>query len=138
MFLCSLVLLSIPGILCAQVTFERILGAAKEPQNWLTYSGSTMSQRHTTLNQITRDNVKNLELQWVWQSKTIDKFEATSLVVDGVLYTVQNPNGVVALNAATGKVIWTSLYSAKDSRPTARHSRGVAILGDSIFLGTTD
>jgi alcohol dehydrogenase (cytochrome c) len=138
MFSRGLLFLLIPGVVCAQVSFDRILGAAAEPQNWLTYSGSTMSQRHSPLTQITRDNVKNLELKWIWQSRTVDKFEATALVVDGVLYTVQNPNGVVALNATTGKVLWTSSYAAKDSRPTARHSRGLAILGDTLFLGTTD
>jgi hypothetical protein len=35
--------------LWAQVSFDRILAAGSEPQNWLTYSGSTMSQRYTTL-----------------------------------------------------------------------------------------
>ena len=53
----------------AQVTFERLLRANKEPQNWLTYSGSLFSHRYTTLTQITPANVKNLELQWVFQTR---------------------------------------------------------------------
>ena len=52
----------------AQVTFDRILNAVREPQNWLTYSGTVLSQRHSPLTQITPENVKNLELQWVWQA----------------------------------------------------------------------
>ena len=60
-----------------------------EPQNWLTYSGNLFNQRHSPLTQITPANVKNLELQWIWQARSLEKFEATSLVVDGVLYTVQ-------------------------------------------------
>src|SRR5580658_4599707 len=88
----------------AQVTFDRILNAAKEPQNWLTYSGSTMSQRHTLLTQVTPANVKNLEMQWIFQARSLEKFEATPLVVDGMMYTVQAPNDVVALDAVTGRI----------------------------------
>ena len=46
----------------AQVTSERLLRAAEEPQNWITYSGGYASQRHSLLTQITPANVKNLEL----------------------------------------------------------------------------
>src|ERR1700679_326234 len=80
----------------AQVTFDRILAAGKEPHNWLTYSRSTFSQRYSTLDQITPANVKNLELQWIFQARSLEKFEATPLAVDGVLYTVEAPNDVVA------------------------------------------
>ncbi len=80
------------------VTFDRILHADREPQNWLTYSGSTNGQRYTALKQITPGNVKNLELQWIWQARSVEKYEATSIVVDGVLYTVQAPNDVVKLS----------------------------------------
>ena len=72
------------GALRAQVSFDRILRADKEPQNWLTYSGTPFNQRYSPLTQITPANVKNLELQWVWQSKSLEKFEATALAVDGV------------------------------------------------------
>src|ERR1700676_2810652 len=83
--------------LWAQVSFDRILGANKEPQNWLTYSGTTFSQRYSLLSQITPNNVKDLELKWVYQVKSLEKFEATPLVVDGIMYTVEPPNNVVAL-----------------------------------------
>ena len=75
-----------------QVTYNRILDAGKEPQNWLTYSGSYLSQRYSPLTQITPANVKDLELQWVFQAHSLEKFETTPLVVDGILYTVQAPN----------------------------------------------
>jgi alcohol dehydrogenase (cytochrome c) len=55
----------------AQVTFDRLLHANREPQNWLTYSGSPMSQRYSLLTQITPANAKNLELQWVWQARSL-------------------------------------------------------------------
>ncbi len=124
----------------AQVSFDRILDAAKEPQNWLTYSGTTMSQRYTTLDQITPQNIKNLELQWMFQAKSLEKFEATPLVVDGIMYTVQAPNNVVALDAVTGRVFWTYNYlPARTARPCCGQvNRGLAILGDTLFMGTID
>jgi alcohol dehydrogenase (cytochrome c) len=124
----------------AQVTFDRLLNASKEPQNWLTYSGSMMSQRHTSLNQITPANAKNLEMQWIFQARSLEKFEATPLVVDGVMYTVQAPNDVVALDAATGRVFWIYSYTpSRAARPCCgRINRGLAILGDTLFMGTID
>jgi alcohol dehydrogenase (cytochrome c) len=133
-------LIFITGSLWAQVSFDRILGAGKEPQNWLTYSGSPMSQRHSPLTQITPENVKNLELQWVYQARSLEKFEATALVVDGIMYTVQAPNDVIALDAVTGRVFWTYQFApSKDARPCCgRVNRGLAILGDTLFMGTID
>ena len=110
----------ISGAAWGQVSFDRILKANAEPQNWLTYSGSTMSQRYSTLDQITPQNVKNLELQWMFQARSLEKFEATPLVVDGILYTVQAPNTVVALDAVTGRVFWNYPYLPdRAARPVA-------------------
>src|SRR5271154_2126815 len=97
-------LMATAAALLAQITFDRMLNAAKEPQNWLTYSGTYMSQRHSPLVQITPQNVKNLEQQWVFQARSLEKFEATPLVVDGIMYTVQAPNDVVALDPVSGRV----------------------------------
>ena len=93
------------------VTFDRILHPDREPQNWLTYSGTVGGQRYSPLTQITPANVKNLELQWVWQARSVEKFETTALVVDGILYTVQAPNDVYALDAVTGRIFWTLPYT---------------------------
>src|SRR5690348_13082661 len=67
------------------VPFERLLKATSEPQNWLTYSGGYMSQRHSGLNQVTPENAKDLALKWVFQSRTVENMEVTPLVVDGVM-----------------------------------------------------
>ena len=125
------------------VTSARIQASAKEPQNWLTYSGHYNGQRYSTLDQITPANVKNLTLEWVFQVRSLgaaDKFEATPLVVDGVMYTVSPPNDVVALDAATGRQFWRYNYTvAQAARPCCgRVNRGVAILGNSLFMGTLD
>src|SRR5271169_2784135 len=137
----ALIFVLAAGLLAAQgVTFDRILNAAKEPQNWLSYSGSQTSQRYSALTQINPANAKNLELQWIFQARSLEKYEATPLVVDGIMYTVQDPDDVVALDAATGRVFWIYNYTpSKDARPCCgRLSRGVAILGDTLFIGTID
>jgi len=46
----------------AQVTYDRLLQARQEPHNWLTYHGSYASQHHSTLSEITRENVGQLKL----------------------------------------------------------------------------
>ncbi len=122
------------------VTFDQLLKPGSAPQNWLIYGGSFMSQRYSPLTQITPTNVKELELKWVFQSRSLEKHEVTPLVVNGVMYTIQSPNDVVALDAATGKTIWT--YRHKPD-PAARNccgnlSRGLAILGDKLFLAAFD
>jgi alcohol dehydrogenase (cytochrome c) len=131
----------------AQVTFDRLLHTDREPQNWLTYSGNIMGQRYSLLSQITAGNVKNLELQWVWQAKSLEKFETTALVIDGILYTIQAPNNtntadgvtqVVALDAATGRQFWTFRYNIPMTARACcgRVNRGLAILGDTLYMAT--
>jgi alcohol dehydrogenase (cytochrome c) len=124
----------------APVTFDRLLRADSEPHNWLTYSGNVFNERHSRLTQITPENAKSLELKWIWQARSLEKFEATPLVVEGVLYTVQAPNDVVALDAATGRVFWTYSHQPATNARTCcgRVNRGLAILGDTLFMGTID
>jgi len=124
----------------AQVSFDRLLRSDGEPQNWLMYSGTFKGHRYTELKQITPENVRNLEPQWVFQARSLEKFEATPLVVDGVLYTVQPPNDIVALDAHTGRIYWAYSYrpSPQARLCCGRVNRGLAILGDSLFMGTID
>jgi len=128
------------GSLFAQVGFDRILRANQEPQNWLTYSGGFSGQRYSQLAQITPANVANLEMKWAFQARSIEKFETTPLVVDGTMYMTQAPNDIFALDAATGRAKWVYSYSpSRDARPCCgRVNRGVAILGNTLFMGTID
>jgi len=136
--------LLLAAALPAQVSFDRILHADREPQNWLTYSGALDGQRYSKLTQITPANAKNLELKWVLQTRTPaepnSKYEATSLVVDGVMYTVQPPNMVVALDAASGRIFWTHAYTPSPAARLCcgRVNHGLAILGNTLFMGTID
>jgi len=128
----------------AQVSPERLLNAEQEPESWLLYGGDYDSQRHTDLDQITRDNVDQLELKWVWQNRAPDgasqKFEATPLVVDGVMYTVAAPNNVVAIDPVSGRLFWIYNYTPSlDARLCCgRVNRGLAMHGNSLFMGTID
>lgn len=128
------------GCLFAQVSSDRLLQANATPQDWLMYSGTYLSQRYSTLDQITAANVSNLEQKWIFQARSLEKFEATPLVVDGILYTVQAPNDIVALDAATGRIFWIYSYSpAPQARLCCgRVNRGLAILGNTLFMGTID
>lgn len=125
------------------VDFDRILHADREPENWLTYSGSLDGVRHSLLTQINRENAGKLELAWLWQAQNFqNQYEATSLVADGVLFTVEAPNNLVALDAQTGRVLWRFDYKplprARATGGGGYINRGVAMLGDKVFLGTLD
>src|SRR5256712_12490048 len=133
----ALVLLSLAiPILRAQVSNERLRRAAEEPHNWMMYSGTYMSQRYSTLSQITPANVKNLEQKWIFQAESLEKFETTPLVVDGIMYITQAPSDAVALDAKTGRVFWIYRYFVSpDARPCCGSvNRGLPIRGDTLFL----
>ena len=125
----------------AQVSFERLTSAADEAQNWLTYSGNYFSDRHSRLHQITPANVARLERQWVFQTGAFGlSWETTPLVVDGVMYLTQRPNDVVALDARTGRVYWIYRYPTPPGHSACcgSNNRGVAVLGDRVFMATLD
>ena len=124
----------------AQVTFERLLNADQEPHNWLTYSGNYAGTRHSLLTQIDAGNVDELAMQWVFQAQSLQTFETTPLVVDGIMYLTEAPNTVVALDAKFGRVFWKYEYTPSvESRPCCgRVNRGLAILGNTLFMATID
>ena len=107
-------------------------GYAGAAERWLTYSNvpGTSPARLPT-ESVARRAAEGPALKWVFQAKSFEKFEATPIVVDGVMYTVRAPNDVVALDAATGRVFWTFNYTpSKASRPCCgRVNRGVAVAG---------
>jgi alcohol dehydrogenase (cytochrome c) len=133
------------GSLLAQVTYDRLLHADGEPQNWLTYSGGYAGDRYSPLSQINRDNVKNLQMKWVYHpiymktSKNQSKMENTPLVVDGIMYT-GTALEAVALDAVTGRVFWKLPHTLD---PNAYYNayevnKGMAIAGDTLFWATID
>ena len=139
LFALLLLCLTIP-FLSAQVSYERLLRAAEEPQNWLSYSGSYASQRYSLLRQINPANVKTLEQKWIFQAESLEKFETTPLVADGIMYITQAPSDAVALDARTGRVFWIYRYfPSQDVKPCCGSvNHGLAMLGDTLFLATLD
>ena len=138
---CTAALLCLLSLhLHGQVTSQRLAAANSEPQNWLTYSGNYSSQRFSLLDQITPANVKNLELQWVYQAPVAGNWQTTPIVVDGMMYITQRPNDIVALDAVTGRAFWIYRYTPNPDRIVCcgANNRGIAILGDTLFIGTLD
>ena len=89
-----------------QVTFQNVRDGLKDPTRWLTYGGDYGSQRHSPLTQITPQNVQRLTPQWAFQTDTLGKFEATPIVLDGVIYITGPEDLGWALDARTGRQIW--------------------------------
>jgi len=125
---------------CGQVTFERLLNSSKEPKNWLTYSGDYGGHRFSALSEVNTSNARSLVVKWVYQTGATGKFETTPLVVDGILYATGQDDRAFALDARTGRPLW--MYQRQlppDIRPCCgRVNRGLAILGDKVFLGSLD
>jgi alcohol dehydrogenase (cytochrome c) len=126
--------------LIGQMTSARLVRAADEPRNWLTYSGTYSGQRYSALTQIDRSNVKSLELKWLLQNQVAGPWESVPLVVDGIMYLTQRPNDVLAIDARTGRIFWIYKYvGAQDAKVCCgANNRGLAMLGNTLFMGTLD
>ena len=109
------------------VAYERLLNAAREPGNWLMYSSTYNGWRFSNLKQIDTRTVKNLRVKWLFQGRHLEKFETTPLVADGIMYLTRPENAIIALDAATGRQLWTYEY-----RNPPRHTRTRYVLDDCI------
>jgi alcohol dehydrogenase (cytochrome c) len=127
----------------APVTYSEIAALHATGAEWLTYSGTYSSARHSSLSQIRADNIGSLEVAWIRQLNLEEKekyLEVTPIVRGGAMY-VTDPGGIVtALDAATGRVIWSFRRRSPDDVALCcvRSNRGVAILGDRLFVATLD
>ena len=124
----------------AQVTNEQLLHSAQTPENWLQYAATYDGQRYSSLAQINRDNVSQLTLQWVLQTPLTGYFENSPLVVDGVMYVTAPEDLAYAVDARTGRKLWTYKRTLPEKlRACCGHTnRGFAILGTRLFLATLD
>src|SRR5216110_1416450 len=94
----------------ADVTYERLLNP--EPQNWLTHHRDYSAQRHSPLDQINKSNIKNLKLLFAVSlggKSAGESLEATPLVDDGFMYTVDSWGVVYKIDVRSGtagKIVW--------------------------------
>ncbi len=91
-----------------------------DPADWLMWRRTYDGWGYSPLDQINKDNVKNLEVAWTW-SLTRGATETTPIVHDGVLYIFNYADKVQALNAATGDLIWE--YTPRPARQAADRRR---------------
>ena len=122
------------------VTWERLLNASDEPENWLMYSGTLDSQRFSKLDQVHNRNVGRLTLKWAYQIPQIDRAETVPLVVDGAMFITESPSNLVTVDATTGRPFWRYDHELPDDLRICcgRNNRGVAILGETLYMSTLD
>ena len=110
--------------------------AAPQQADW-PINGGLGNARSSPLTQITRDNVTQLQVAWTYESGdhfTASEMQSNPVVVEGVLYATTPTMQVVAVNAATGKELWTfDPTGGATTRTRARH-RGVAVHADRVFV----
>lgn len=101
---------------------------------WLSYHGSSETTRYAPLEQINRDNADRLEVAWRWYAANHGpvpeiNYEATPLMVDGVLYTTAGRRrDVVAIDPVTGETLWMFRFDEGQRRgPRVNSGRGLAL-----------
>ena len=106
------------------------------PGDWLSWRRTRNGHGYSPLDQITRDNVGDLQLAWSISVRP-GNHQTTPLVHDGVMFLASPGNVVRAIDAVTGDVIW--VYRARlpdDARPGA--TRTLALYGDKLYLARAD
>lgn len=122
------------------VSPDMLLAAGKTGE-WLTYAGNYAGYRHGAQNQITRQNVQQLGLAWASQLPSDGGFQESSPVVVGErMFVTEPPEGVTALNAKTGALLWQFHRPIPAGIPLCCGSpnKGVAVLGKNIYVATFD
>ncbi len=126
----------------AAVNSQRLVQADAEPGSWMSYGRTYSEQRYSPLTQVNDQNVGGLGLAWSYDLETERGIEATSLVVDGVMYTTSAWSIVHAIDARTGGRLWT--FDPKVAKDKAKHTccdvvnRGVAVWDGQVFFGALD
>jgi alcohol dehydrogenase (cytochrome c) len=131
-------------ISAADVTQQRLMNTAGEPQNWLMVHHDYDNSRHSALHEINRDTVKDLKLKFIVSIGGLStggpmrgKEESTPLVDDGFMYVVDTWSRVMKFDVRSGTEavpLWR--YDPKITR--SRTSRGLAMYANKVFLLTYD
>ena len=125
-----------------QIDEARLLAAESDPDNWLGHGRTYAEQRYSPLDQVNDGNVGQLGLAFAVELDTNRGQEATPIVVDGVMYFSTAWSKVMAVDAATGEVLWR--YDPQAIGAKGAHAccdvvnRGVAVWDGKVFVGTID
>ena len=110
-------------ILCGPSRVAAQLAAPAEAHDtWRSYGGSEDGTQFSALRQINRSNVKELQVAWTYPTGDDRRYAFNPLVIDGTMYVMAKKNSIVALDAASGKEIWTH---ATDPETTLITNRGI-------------
>jgi alcohol dehydrogenase (cytochrome c) len=111
-----------------------------DPNDWLMIRGNYQAWNHSALTQVTRENVHDLRLAWVWSMHDgVGANEPSPLVHNGIIYLPNVDNVVQALDARTGDLIWETRASAGGAQSGGTGAmRNLAIYQDKIFVATTN
>jgi alcohol dehydrogenase (cytochrome c) len=121
----------------APVTDARL--ANPEPQNWLMTRGNYQGWSYSPLDQINISNVKNLVPVWSFSTGMDSGHEAPPIVNNGVMFVATPHNQVLALNAATGELIWRYKRPEPEGFSALHNtSRGVALYGNKVYFPALD
>jgi alcohol dehydrogenase (cytochrome c) len=106
------------------------------PGDWPMIRRDYAASNYSPLGEITRDNVADLQLAWVWSMGDRDgRDQPAPIAVDGVVYVNNPPNVMQALDGATGRLIWQTRIA---SELTFHPMRGSAIYGEKLFVATNE
>ena len=119
-----------PHALVAQnIDAIKLLQPSKD--SWPGYHGDYSGRRHSSLIQITPQNVGNLGLAWVFQTGQTAQIKSSPLLIDGILYFTV-PDNLWAIDARSGHQIWHYVYPPNKGDHIGQ--RGVAIYKDWVFF----
>ena len=127
---------SILSLLLAGAVLAAVGGQAAQPERpieWPAYGGGPENTHYSPLAQINRDNVSRLQVAWSFDTGdaySASEMECNPIVVDGVLYATSPKTNVVALNAATGKLLWRFDPNTGQKIVGKMRNRGVAYWSD--------
>ena len=136
----ALTLATVSLLHAQDITNKDLLDGLANPSRWLTHSGDYSGARFSPLTQITPANAGQLSAQWTFQTNVVNKFEATPIVIDGVLYVTGSSNHAWAIDGRTGKQIWHYQRTLPEGLKVCCGlvNRGFAVLGDRLFMVTLD
>jgi alcohol dehydrogenase (cytochrome c) len=128
------------GVSAQNITGKDLLAGFADPTRWLTVYGDYTGARHSPLTQITPANAGQLAPIWTFQTNVVGNFEATPIVLDGVMYMTGANNYAWAMDARTGRQIWQYRRQLPQGMKVCCGpvNRGFAIYGGTLFMTTLD